>query len=51
MVVPELRRCELPVPVGHGPEVFGNGYRRSVADVKQFDVSAVSGATQAIQPT
>ena len=39
MVIPELRRRELPVPVRHGPKVFGNGYRRRAADVKQFDVN------------
>ncbi len=49
IVVPELRRGELPMPVRHAPEVFGNSNRRCVADVKQFDIVAVFDMFQNVE--
>ena len=46
---PELRRRELPVPVRHAPKVFGNGDRRSAADVKQFDIVTILDMLQNVK--
>ena len=46
---PELRRRELPVPVWHAPKVFGNGYRRSTADVEQFNVVTILDMIQNVK--
>ena len=49
IVVPELRRGELPMPVRHAPKVFGNSNRRCVTDVKQFNIVAVFDLFQNVE--
>ena len=46
---PELRRRELPVPVWHAPEVFGNGYRGGTADVEQFNIVTILDLLQNVK--
>ena len=46
---PELRSRELPVPVRHAPEVFGNGYRRCAADIEQLNIVTILDMLQNVK--
>ena len=45
----ELRRRELPVPVRHAPEVFGNGYRCGASDIEQFNIVTILDMLQNVK--